>query len=414
MISRIWHGWTTPENADAYEALLKREIFTGIQNRNIPGYRGIQLLRRQLTEEVEFVTEMWFDTIDAVRVFAGEDYEVAVVPAKARALLARFDARSQHYEVQANRRTKEPELIRLSTSAFKRARRFIEEKGRPLEAARFRVVFDNAPAEEVIKALANFQNTDGGFGRALEPDLRTLDSSALATSVAFQIMREIGAANNELAAPAIAYLLKTIDENRLRWSMIPESAENGPHAPWWSQSGLQESFGFFRLNPTAELLGYLYDYSELVPVKMIDALSNQILLRLKALDSIGMHDFLSVKRLAETKNLNSSYRQAMLEQLFRLMDSALVRDPDQWADYGLKPIQVADSPGSPFYPALQELVPANLDYEINSQNEDGSWPVSWSWGGLFPESWEIARMEWAGVITLRQLIDLKNYDRIEG
>jgi hypothetical protein len=101
MISRIWHGWTAPANADAYEALLKSEIFVGIGNRQIAGYRGIQLFRRDLGTEVEFVTVMWFDSLDAVRVFAGEDYEVAVVPPKARALLARFDARSQHYEVRA-------------------------------------------------------------------------------------------------------------------------------------------------------------------------------------------------------------------------------------------------------------------------------------------------------------------------
>ncbi len=104
MITRIWHGWTTPANADAYESLLKSEIFVGIEQRAIAGYRGIQLLRRELEMEVEFVTIMWFDTLDAVRAFAGEDYEVAVVPPKARALLARFDGRSQHYEVKAERR----------------------------------------------------------------------------------------------------------------------------------------------------------------------------------------------------------------------------------------------------------------------------------------------------------------------
>lgn len=103
MISRIWHGWTIPENADAYESLLKEEIFVGIGDRRIPGYRGIHLLRRNVGDEVEFVTVMWFDSLDAVRIFAGEDYEVAVVPAKARVLLARFDARSQHYEVRAER-----------------------------------------------------------------------------------------------------------------------------------------------------------------------------------------------------------------------------------------------------------------------------------------------------------------------
>jgi len=105
MISRVWHGWTTPANADAYEALLKSEIFTGIESRRIAGYRGIHLFRRNLGKEVEFVTVMWFDSIDAVRAFAGEDYEVAVVPSKARALLSRFDARSQHYEVKTEMKT---------------------------------------------------------------------------------------------------------------------------------------------------------------------------------------------------------------------------------------------------------------------------------------------------------------------
>ena len=104
MISRIWHGWTAPGNADAYESLLRTEIFHGIEERQIAGFRGIQLLRRELAGEVEFVTVMRFDSLDAVRAFAGEDYEVAVVPPQARALLARFDARSQHYEVRIERK----------------------------------------------------------------------------------------------------------------------------------------------------------------------------------------------------------------------------------------------------------------------------------------------------------------------
>lgn len=100
MISRIWHGYTTRENADEYENLLKEEIFVGINERHIPGFREIQLFRRNLEEEVEFVTVMWFDTLDAVRLFAGEDYALAVVPPKARLVLKRFDKRSQHYEVR--------------------------------------------------------------------------------------------------------------------------------------------------------------------------------------------------------------------------------------------------------------------------------------------------------------------------
>ena len=103
MISRIWHGWTTPANADTYEALLKEEIFAGIQNRHIRGFEGIQLLRRDVVDEVEFITIMRFDSLDAVREFAGEDYEVAVVPDSARAVLSHFDVRSQHYEVRGER-----------------------------------------------------------------------------------------------------------------------------------------------------------------------------------------------------------------------------------------------------------------------------------------------------------------------
>lgn len=103
MIVRIWHGWTTTENADVYEALLKEEIFVGIGDRHIPGYHGIRLLRRSVGSEVEFVTIMTFENLDAVRQFAGEDYEAAVVPPKARAVLARFDPRSQHYELRVER-----------------------------------------------------------------------------------------------------------------------------------------------------------------------------------------------------------------------------------------------------------------------------------------------------------------------
>jgi heme-degrading monooxygenase HmoA len=105
MISRVWHGWTTPANADAYETLLKSEIFTGIKKRKIGGYRGIHLFRCDIGREVEFVTVMWFDSLDAVRVFAGEDYEKAVVPQKARKLLSHFDALSQHYEVRVEMKT---------------------------------------------------------------------------------------------------------------------------------------------------------------------------------------------------------------------------------------------------------------------------------------------------------------------
>ena len=100
MISRIWHGYTNFDNADKYENLLKEEIFVGIKNRNIKGYHGIQLLRRNLDLETEFITIMWFDSLDSIIDFAGKDYAQAVVPDKSQKILSRFDERSQHYDVR--------------------------------------------------------------------------------------------------------------------------------------------------------------------------------------------------------------------------------------------------------------------------------------------------------------------------
>jgi hypothetical protein len=103
MICRVWHGWTNHANADGYERLLREEVFRGIAGREIAGYHGIELLRREAGDEVEFLTLMWFESLDAVRTFAGTAYEQAVVPAAARALLKRFDAQSAHYEVRIPR-----------------------------------------------------------------------------------------------------------------------------------------------------------------------------------------------------------------------------------------------------------------------------------------------------------------------
>ena len=97
MIARLWHGYTKPENADAYHQLLLAEILPGIHR--VPGYQGSYLLRRDMGHEVEFATVTLWDSLAAVREFAGEDYEVAVVPPAGQRLLDRFDARSAHYDV---------------------------------------------------------------------------------------------------------------------------------------------------------------------------------------------------------------------------------------------------------------------------------------------------------------------------
>jgi heme-degrading monooxygenase HmoA len=99
MICRLWRGWTTRDNADAYERIVRGQVIPGIEARSIPGFRSIVLLRRERDQDVEFMTLMWFDSLDSVKAFMGEDYEVAHVPAEAQAVLADFDKRSAHYQV---------------------------------------------------------------------------------------------------------------------------------------------------------------------------------------------------------------------------------------------------------------------------------------------------------------------------
>ena len=100
MIYRVWRGWTTPENGPAYERLLREQIFPGIAAKGVRGYTGIRLLRRELPSgEQEFMTVMTFESLDAVRAFAGEDYQRAYVPGPARQVLSRFDEAAAHYEL---------------------------------------------------------------------------------------------------------------------------------------------------------------------------------------------------------------------------------------------------------------------------------------------------------------------------
>lgn len=102
-IKRVWHGWTTHENAEAYQNLLRSEVFPGIEAKQIPGYRSIELLRRELEEEVEFVTIMTFDSLESIVAFQGEDYRRSYVPEAAQRVLSRWDKESLHFEVVETR-----------------------------------------------------------------------------------------------------------------------------------------------------------------------------------------------------------------------------------------------------------------------------------------------------------------------
>lgn len=100
MIARIWNGYTTPSNANMYEELLIKEIIPEIEAKKIKGYKGFEVLRRELINEIEFTTIIWFAELYAVKDFVGENYEDVYVPEKARKILSRFDQKAIHHDLR--------------------------------------------------------------------------------------------------------------------------------------------------------------------------------------------------------------------------------------------------------------------------------------------------------------------------
>jgi len=102
-IKRVWHGWTTKKNADSYQKILNSIVLPGIEAKNIPGYRKIEVLRIELATEVEFVTIMTFESLQNVIDFQGADYQKSYVPDAARNVLKRWDQEAMHYELLETR-----------------------------------------------------------------------------------------------------------------------------------------------------------------------------------------------------------------------------------------------------------------------------------------------------------------------
>lgn len=100
-VARIWRGWTTVDNADAYQRVVDEEVLPAIFARSIPGLLSADLMRADIVEdeEVEFTTIMWFESLDSVKNFMGEDYRRSHVPEPAQAVLKRFDARAKHFHI---------------------------------------------------------------------------------------------------------------------------------------------------------------------------------------------------------------------------------------------------------------------------------------------------------------------------
>ena len=289
-------------------------------------------------------------------------------------------------------------------------------QARPLEQRLYAYHFENGGADDVLRELVKFQNPDGGFGHALEPDQRFAGSSVLATTVALGVLREVRADERpDLAAAAVAYLLAAYDPKIQSWLFLPAKANTAPHAPWWGYEEYPPKRWVESLdNPRPVIVGYLHEHADLVDPALLEQLTAATVARLHAAPgSIAKDDVECYVHLLETPGLPEGIREQMRPKLTDIVQQSVTREPDKWSGYCLKPLDVAPAPDSPMADALSELIDLNLDYEIEHQDDDGSWAPNWTWGDNYPDVWPQAEKEWRGVLTLTRLKQLRAFGRLE-
>ena len=304
-------------------------------------------------------------------------------------------------------------MAMLSHDGYARAARFLREEARPLEAALFAHAFEGAPPQPAIEALGAYQNGDGGYGRALEPDLRTPSSSALATSQALLRLAELGVERDHPQVRAAdGYLEHSMDGERWVWRIVPEDAGAHPHAPWWGQAGLEDRFGGFVVNPRAAVVAGLLHFQDALDESWLGGVAEDTVRSVETRE-LDMHELMAALALLEARGLAVGSRARVRAACEQAAQRLVSRDPGSWWSYGLQPVTVARRPESPLHHLFADVVHANLDVLIEQQGEDGEWSPAWSWDG-YPEAWVGARREWQGVLTLEALTTLRAYGRIEG
>ena len=260
----------------------------------------------------------------------------------------------------------------------------------------------------MIREVARYQNADGGFGNALEPDLRTPASTGIATAVGLRLLREVHApSGSPVVASAIQHLIDSIDRRAFVWPIITEQAALAVHAPWWSYSDQLESWNGFRFNPTAEALAYLYEYRDLVPRAFLDSVTDAFIGSLRKTDVIeSYYEVQCCCQLFRTNGLADSLRKPLAECLRR---SLLALDPgNEHTNY----FELSPAPDDFIYPLIEKHYQRAVTQAVEEQDERGCWNLFWDWSNVDAREWSKAKVVWEGALTRITLTSLHNHGAI--
>ena len=310
-------------------------------------------------------------------------------------------------------------MKKLTDAQFARARDFLHSQARPFEKTIFELEFEEGSLDAVLSELVKFQNSNGGFGQALEPDMRTPTSSALCTEMGLRYLAKRGIpVDHPMTGAAVKYLLDSFNADTQVWRVVSQDTNNYAHAPWWHDEAgsLARTFDNFLVIPRAGILAALNYYAELVPAEWLAAVTEQTV---RDIESLEMEQFggggdtlVYALRLAETPGLATHLKSRLMSLLREVADIVVTRDPQAWSSYAIPPLKLAPTPSSSVADLLAEDLQIHLDYLIEQQTADGTWEPTWSWGENYPEDWDNARQEWRGILTLDNLISLRAYNRI--
>ena len=299
----------------------------------------------------------------------------------------------------------------LTRESFNQAREFVMKYARSLDQKLFQYYFESGPKNEVIQALAKYQNSDGGFGNAIEPDFRLAASSPMATSVGLQYCEEIGIdPNHVMVQTAVRYLVSTYQTRGGYWPFTFLDVNDAPHAPWWHEDKIVSPSEAKWSNPNAELVGYMNKYSVHVPKVFLSKINRRALLNLESSEHIEglIYDIICWNRAYPY--LPEPLRKKAEDKVERTLRKIMPEIEAKLREVHI--FKIAPDPRSVCYRLFPDVVEALIVSQINRQSDDGGWWPTWEWG-QYEDVWPTAREEWAGKMTVECLVGLKNYDLVE-
>ncbi len=291
---------------------------------------------------------------------------------------------------------------------FEKARNYVYKNARPLDFARWKYLFENGSKEDVLSTLATYQNEDGGFGHALEPDCWNPNSSPIQTWVAARIIHEIDLEekNHPVVKGILDYLASGADFDSHVWAYSLPSNDKHPHAPWWSFDPSSE----VTYNPTASLVGFILKFAD----RNSQLFERGALLAQEAYAHFKLrHPLEEMHTVANYVELYEYLKSSFIIDLINMeefkkllhtqIQHVLTHDTSRWAvDYVCKPSLFINSKSSDFYLANMYTCYYECEFIAKTQEPDGTWAVTWAWAD-YPEEWHISKNWWKSDLIIKNL-----------